>query len=240
MTRPSAVLSSPVLIPPKPPVRLAQQPSEFSLQDLLEEEPTTITPQVETETPHWVTAVRCLFDATVRGFVRFAEKFIDDKFLRVSYRLATETARKMSESSFVNVLQGQKVTKKDLSTAFTRSLEHIPATSLIEPNLFEGSVPRMLAGLGNMALRFASRFGFYKVNAIDHKELGTKNLFDDLLSRSVLRSVYVDSPNNFIGIGARILEQLLININLHLVKPISRLFPASGELIDKFISKRAG
>ena len=138
----------------------------------------------------------------------------------------------------LNYLDNKKTSKKDYITSLLRAFEHVPATSFIEPNLFEGKFQRILAGFGNMAVRFAARLGFYKVNAISHEDLGLKNTLDEFLGRSVLRAVYVDSTNPIIGIGVRVLEQLLINLNLHVVKPLNRLFPNVHEFFAKKITDK--
>ena len=180
-----------------------------------------------------VEIIRSSYDALVRGVARFVEKFIDNKILRVLYRLGTESIRKVSEISLINYFGNKETNKQDYITALLRAFEHVPATSFIEPNLFESKLQRILAGFGNMAVRFATRFGFYKVNAINFEELGLKNSLDEFLSRAVLRAVYVDSTNPIVGIGVRVLEQLFINLNLHIVKPLSRLFPNFSNLFVK-------
>ncbi len=212
---------------------------------LLKEEPTfkpatksVPKPEVVPKNPEPVTQAlpsldkqiaRSVFDSLLRGPFRYFEKLIENKPLRILYRLVSESARKISESAFVKMLSNEKFTKQDLKGSFFRALEHIPATVVIEPNLFEGAIPRMLAGLGNMAVRLATRFGFYKVNAISHEELNERNVFDELASRAGYRAINTLTeylPDNAAaGIGTRILEQLLINLHLHVFKPINRLLP---------------
>ena len=177
--------------------------------------------------------LRSLYDATVRGFVRYAEKFIDNKLLRILYRLPTEAARKISELAIVNILEKRAVTSKEVITGFIRALEHIPATTLFEPNLFEGHIPRVLAGFGNALIRIATRTGFCITGAIERQDLSEKGFLDEAVSRSLLRAVYVDSSSPVISIGVRILEQALINFNLHIVKPLNRLFPNFNDLFVK-------
>ncbi|MBI3590327.1 MAG: hypothetical protein HY094_02975 [Candidatus Melainabacteria bacterium] len=167
--------------------------------------------------------VVCISDAVLRGPVRFVEKFIDNQFLRVLYRLATESVRKTSEVLLVNFLENKKTTKKDVVPALVRALEHVPATAIVEPNLFESGFQRLLAGFGNMTLRFITRFGFCQAGVIKRGELGEKNLPDEFLSRSLFRTIFVNSDNPALGIGVRILEQALINLNLHVMKPLNRL-----------------
>ena len=62
-------------------------------------------------------------------------------------------------------------------------------------------------------------------------------MLNELFSRSLFRAVYVSSDNPLISMGSRIAEQSLINLNLHVFKPISSLFPEVGESIGKFIDK---
>ena len=178
--------------------------------------------------------VRSVFDSTFRGIIRYFESFFDNQFLRVLYRLGSETARKTSEIAFLNVLDKKKIfSLNDFKNGSMRALEHIPATAIVEPSLFEGSIPRVLAGLGNMTLRFASRFGFYKINSTSREVLGEKNLLDEFTSRSLARVIPVNFESPGAGIGMRILEQLVIDLNLHVFKPLSRLFPQFADFVSK-------
>lgn len=177
---------------------------------------------------------RSIFDSVFRGIIRYFESFFDSQPLRVLYRLGSEILRKNSEIAFLNMLDKKKtLSLDDFVNGSIRALEHVPATAFIEPSLFEGSIPRILAGLGNMALRFASRFGFYKVKAMPREALGEKNLLDEFASRSLARVVPVNFDNPAGGIGMRILEQLAIDLNLHVFKPFSRLFPDFADFVNK-------
>jgi len=177
---------------------------------------------------------RSVFDSVLRGPLRYFESFIESQLLRVLYRLVTELARKTSELAFMNVLDKKKVfSMKDFIDGSVRALEHVPATVMVEPNLFDSTIPRVLAGIGNMAVRFVTRFGFYATKSIDRDALGEKNMLDEFTSRSLFRVVYTNSDNLVIAIGTRILEQLLINLNLHVFKPLGRLFPQFANFFNK-------
>ena len=179
-------------------------------------------------------AARSVFDSVFRGVIRYFESLIDSQPLRVLYRLRSETARKTSEIAFINVLDKKKIfSLNDFKNGSMRALEHIPATAIVEPSLFEGSIPRVLAGLGNMTLRFASRYGFYKINSTSREVLGEKNLLDEFTSRSLARVIPVNFDSPSAGIGMRILEQLVIDLNLHVFKPLSRLFPQFAYFVSK-------
>ncbi len=167
---------------------------------------------------------RSIFDSTFRGVVRYFESSIANQPLRVLYRLGTESARKTSEIAFLNVLDKKPVLSlNDLKNGSMRALEHVPATAIIEPSFYEGSIPRILAGLGNMTMRFASRVGLSEVNPTSRESLFEKNVLDEFASRSLFRIIPVNFDNPISGIGMRILEQLGIDLNLHVVKPFSRL-----------------
>ena len=184
---------------------------------------------------------RSVFDSVFRGVIRYFESLIDSQPLRVLYRVGTESVRKTSEIAFLNVLDNKKtLSLNDLARGSMRALEHLPATVAVEPSFFEGSIPRALAGLGNMAVRFAARFGFYKINATSREALGEKNLLDEFTSRSLARVIPVNFDNPTAGIGMRILEQLAIDLNLHVFKPLSRLFPQFGNSVSIGKNKNIG
>ena len=199
---------------------------EASPEVILAEKPFE-NPQPKTSIFHLV--IKCLADAAVRGPLRYLERFINNEFLRVLfYRPLTESARKILEIALGNYLENKETTKKDFVTAVIRALEHVPATAIIEPNFFESAVPRVFAGLGNMGLRFVSRLGFYGVGAIDKEGLGLNHLLDDFLSRSAIRLVRSISNNPLV----LVVEQALINLNLHIVKPLGRSFPGFPDLFE--------
>ena len=180
--------------------------------------------------------VRSIFDSVFRGIIRYFESFINSQPLRILYRLVSELGRKTSELAFLNVLDKKKaLSLDDFVNGLKRALEHVPATAIIEPSFFEGSIPRVLAGLGNMALRFAGRYGLYKINpgSASREALGEKNLLDEFASRSLARIIPVNFDNPIGGIGMRILEQLTIDLNLHVLKPLSRLLPQFADFVNK-------
>lgn len=178
--------------------------------------------------------VRSLFDSTFRGVIRYFENSIDSQPLRVLYRFGTESARKISEIAFVNGLDGKEVMSlNDFKNGSLRALEHVPATAIIEPGFYEGTIPRVLAGLGNITVRLASRFGLYKMNVTSPEALGEKHIMDEFASRSLLRAIPVNFDSPIAGIGMRTVEQLAIDLNLHVFKPFGRLFPQFAGFVDK-------
>ena len=166
---------------------------------------------------------RSVFDSVFRGVIRYFESFIDNQPLRVLYRLGSETVRKTSEIAFLNVLDNKKaLSSDDFVNGSMRALEHI-ATLFIEPSSFTGPIAKTLAGIGNMAVRLLARLGLSKVKPTSSEALNEKNILDEFVSRSLPRAIPVNFDNPIAGIGMRIVEQLAINLNLHVLKPISRL-----------------
>ena len=224
----------PQLVPPKPQEKLVVPPSPTSSETKIIETPKESKIAAKKIGDIEKGVARSVFDSVFRGVIRYFESLIDSQPLRVLYRLGTESVRKTSEIAFLNVLDNKKTLSfSDLARGATRALEHLPATVAVEPSFFEGSIPRALAGLGNMAVRFAARFGFYKINATSREALGEKNLLDEFTSRSLARVIPVNFDNPTAGIGMRILEQLVIDLNLHVVKPLNRLFPRVGDFVSK-------
>lgn len=175
---------------------------------------------------------RSIFDSIFRGVIRYGESLINNPLVRVPYRLGTETARKTSEIAFLNILNQKKAfSLDDLEKGAMRTLEHGPVSLLKAPGLYESAFVRPLAGLGDMTIRFASRFVLSEVNPTSSEALNEKNIFDEFLSRSLFRIIPVNFENPFAGIGMRALEQLGIDLNLHVVKPFSRLFPGSNNFL---------
>ncbi len=235
------VVQPSALVRPKPQVEQqasSVEPSEIPVKRReTKEENKSTTPKPVNKMDYVGKGVaRSLFDSVFRGVIRYFESFFDSQLLRVLYRLGTETLRKSSEIAFLNVLDKKKsFSLNDFVNGTKRALEHIPATAIIEPSFFEGSIPRVLAGLGNMAIRFASRYGLYKIssNSTSRETLGEKNLLDEFAGRSLARVIPVNFDNPVGGIGMRILEQLTIDLNLHVFKPLSRLFPGFADLFNR-------
>ena len=163
--------------------------------------------------------ISSLTDAGMRGVFRFLEP--DDK-LRPLYRLGTEFIRKGAEGSVINVLEGERITKEVWSTGLKRALENAAATVVLEPNLSDSRFKRVLLGLGNMLIRFGVRVGLFGLNIISSDELGINDLHEQLFARGFGRVVYTASDDPVMGIGVRAFEQALINLSLHVVKPVSR------------------
>lgn len=231
-TTPVAKTPQPIVIAPPIPQVIEEQVSSAKPS----EDNPTISKPVNKIGEAEKGIARSIFDSIFRGVIRYFESLINNQPLRVLYRLVSELGRKTSEIAFLNVLDKKKaLSKSDLINGVLRALEHVPATTIIEPSFFEGSIPRVLAGLGNMAVRFASRYGFYKINSnsISRETLGEKNLMDEFVSRSLARVIPVNFDNPIGGISMRILEQLAIDLNLHVLKPLSKLFPQIGDFTNK-------
>lgn len=194
---------------------------------------------------------RSIFDAAVRSPLRQIEKSIENPLLRGAYRFVSEVGRKSSEAAFVNNMKGDaNFTKDDFVRSLTRAAEHVPATLAIDSNHlveyasffekfvpFEQAIPKVFAGFGNIGIRLATRVGLYKTGSVDRDGLREKGMLDELISRSLFRALNVTSDNPFMSMGSRVVEQSLINLNLHVFKPVSRLFPEVGESVSKFVNK---
>lgn len=176
--------------------------------------------------------IRSTIDAIARSILRTPEEFIKNQYVRVLYRLASEALRKTGEVFLVGFLNKEKVTNEKIKEGLTRALEHVPATTIVEPNLFEDHFQRISAGLGNIALRFLTRFAFYKTGAINKQAIGMGNVLDDFFARTLFRGVYLNSMNMATRITGRFLEQLFINLDLHVFKFASKLFPKFQNLFE--------
>jgi hypothetical protein len=177
---------------------------------------------------------RSVVDAfLLRAAPRLLETYISNPVLRAGYRFVTEIGRKNIESVFVNYLERKPFTAKDFKIGLSRAFEHVPATLVLEPNTFNSPVLKILAGLGNMGVRFAARLGLPKADVAN--PVAPNGVMNDFFSRSVFRIFSINSDNSLIGFLSRGFEQLFINLDLHVFKSCERAFPNTAKTITKLL-----
>lgn len=152
-----------------------------------------------------------IYDSLVRGIGRYYETFMDNYFLRVPFRFATEVFRYLTSRAFLNCFTKEKTDKQLLITGIKKSLEITLGTALVDPNRQTNHFERMKTGFLNMVARLGIRLGFVGLNILDKKHFSFKTLIDEFLSRTLCRMIYLDSNDLIIGIGCRTFEQFVIN-----------------------------
>ena len=162
-----------------------------------------------------ISGLSSILDSLLRGVGRYIETFINNYFVRLLFRFATENVRYGSSRSLQKMLAKENLDKETwkeiLTVGFKKSLEIAIGTGIIDPNRQKTRLVRMGTGFLNQVARTAVRAVMLWTKVLNKNQFSLKTLVDEFLARTICRFLYIDSDNPILGIGWRTVEQLGIN-----------------------------